>query len=137
MRPHRIGQSNEDVNGNGKGKGSHNWAEKRRRVGSSSQLKVESGGRDAVRWFSRQGTFAGYWATMHEMELSSRRKDITSRVIRQGDPPPADEEWKNTTPEERINAVWDLTLLCLAWQKDSLDEPRLQRSLSRIERPGR
>jgi hypothetical protein len=33
--------------------------------------------------------------------------------------------------------VWDLTLLCLAWQRDHASEPRLQRSISRIQRPGR
>jgi hypothetical protein len=111
-----------------------------RAVDNSDRSVIKGDSRKIGTWlddFSRQGTFAGYWATIHEMELSSRRKNITSRVIRQGDPPPADEKWKNATPEERINAVWDLTLLCLAWQKDPLDEPRLQRSLSRIQRPRR
>jgi len=42
-----------------------------------------------------------------------------------------------TTPEERINAVWELTLLCLAWQGDQTVEPRLQRSVSRVQRSGR
>ena len=69
------------------------------------------------------------------MESPSHRKNVTSRVIRQGDPVPADEEWENFMPEERINAVWDLTLLCLAWQRDEPGEPRLQRSVSRIQRP--
>ena len=65
------------------------------------------------------------------------RKDVISRVIRRGDPVPEEQEWENSTPEERINAVWDLTLLCLAWQNVQTDEPRLQRSVSRIQRPGR
>jgi hypothetical protein len=63
------------------------------------------------------------------------RKNITSRVIRMGESQLEDQEWENTTPEERINAVWDLTLLCLAWQPEQVDEPRLQRSISRIQRP--
>jgi hypothetical protein len=72
------------------------------------------------------------------MELSSPRKNITSRVIRAGEPLPLEEhEWANTTPEERINAVWELTLLCLAWQKGQTGEPRLQRSISRVQRRGR
>jgi hypothetical protein len=71
------------------------------------------------------------------MEPTSSRKNITSRVIRKGDPLSEEEEWESTTPEERINAVWELTLLCLAWQRDQAGEPRLQRSVSRIQRPRR
>jgi hypothetical protein len=63
------------------------------------------------------------------------RKEITSRIIRPGDPVPDEQYWDNATPEERINAVWQLTLLCLAWQSNQADEPRLQRSISRIQRP--
>jgi hypothetical protein len=71
------------------------------------------------------------------MEFTSPRKNVTSRVIRKDDPLPEEPEQENSTPEERINAVWELTLLCLAWQRDLLSEPRLQRSVSRIQRPGR
>lgn len=72
------------------------------------------------------------------MKLPSHRKNITSRVIRPGDPlPPEEQDWENTTPAERMNAVWELTLLCLAWQKGQPSEPRLQRSISRIQRPRR
>lgn len=71
------------------------------------------------------------------MEVSLNRKSRTARVIRPGDPRPDDRDWEAATPEERINAVWDLTLLCLAWQGDQTVEPRLQRSVSRIQRSGR
>ena len=64
-------------------------------------------------------------------------KKITGRVIRNGEPVPDDWEWENTTPEERINAVWELTLLCLSWNGDQAGEPRLQRAISRIQRPRR
>jgi hypothetical protein len=40
------------------------------------------------------------------------------------------------TIEERIEAVWQLTLTCLAW-KDGGGEPRLDRSVARVRRPGR
>jgi hypothetical protein len=63
------------------------------------------------------------------------RKNITSRIIRPGDRMPQDDYWDKFTPEERMNAVWELTLLCLAWQPNQADEPRLQRSISRIQRP--
>ena len=71
------------------------------------------------------------------MESVPFRKNITSRVIRRGDPNPDEQEWEDATPEEWINAVWELTRLCLAWQTDQDDEPRLQRSLSRVQRSGR
>jgi hypothetical protein len=63
------------------------------------------------------------------MNDSAKRKKITSRIIRPGDPVPDQQDWRSATPEERMNAVWDLTLLC------QVDEPRLQRSISRIQRP--
>jgi hypothetical protein len=34
------------------------------------------------------------------------RKNITSQIIRPGDPMPADDYWVKFTPEERMNAVW-------------------------------
>ncbi len=65
------------------------------------------------------------------------RRNITSRVIRRGEPLPEDRDWESLTPAQRIDAVWDLTLLCLAWNGMHSDEPRLQRSVSRVQRPGR
>jgi len=69
------------------------------------------------------------------MNHPAGRKKITSRIIRPGDPVPDEQYWDNATPEERMNAVWELTLLCLAWQPNQADEPRLQRAISRIQRP--
>ncbi len=37
--------------------------------------------------------------------------------------------------EERIEAVWTLTLACLAWRPDGEREPRLDRSVARVIRP--
>ena len=42
--------------------------------------------------------------------------------------------WRDSTMEERIAAVWELTLECLAWSDPDANEPRLQRSVCRIER---
>ena len=39
------------------------------------------------------------------MKSPSPRKNVISRVIRRGDPVPEEQEWENSTPEERINAV--------------------------------
>jgi hypothetical protein len=49
------------------------------------------------------------------MDRTPHRRAVTSRVVRPGQPAPADRGWRDATPEERIAAVWDLTLLCLAW----------------------
>ena len=78
----------------------------------------------------------GYNSLFVENSLN-RKNTMTARVIRAGDPPQDDHDWNMTTPEERINAVWELTLLCLAWQGEQTVEPRLQRSVSRIQRSGR
>jgi hypothetical protein len=68
---------------------------------------------------------------------SRPQRTVTSRVIRPGGAEPPDMEWLRATPSERIEAVWRLTRLCLAWNSDPDGEPRLQRSVSRIQRPGR
>ena len=62
---------------------------------------------------------------------------ITSRVVRPGQPVPADRDWLDSTVEERIAAVWELTKLCYAWNQDGPGEPRLQRSISHIQRARR
>jgi hypothetical protein len=64
-----------------------------------------------------------------------KRADISSRVVRAGDPPPGPPDWEGSTPESRISAVWELTLQCLAWR--GAGEPRLQRSVVRIQRAPR
>jgi hypothetical protein len=40
-------------------------------------------------------------------------------------------------PEERIEAVWTLTELCMAWNKPSASEPRLQGTVTRLQRAQR
>jgi hypothetical protein len=67
----------------------------------------------------------------------SRRKRITVRAIRDGLPEPPDKDWAMASPEERIEAVWTLTELCLAWNKLSESEPRLQRTVTRLQRAQR
>jgi len=72
-----------------------------------------------------------------QMRSASLRRNVTSRLIRRGDPVPEDRDWERLTPAQRIDAVWDLTLLCLAWNGGQPDEPRLQRSVSRVQRSRR
>ncbi len=59
---------------------------------------------------------------------------MTTRVLRPGDPVPVDDEWLTRTLEERIEAVWMLTKICYAWAEDAAGEPRLQRSVVRVQR---
>ena len=65
-----------------------------------------------------------------------RRLTTTSRVIRPGDNQKEDDDSTDTmTSSERIELVWQLTVSCAAWQRGDESEPRLQRSVSRIQRP--
>ena len=59
----------------------------------------------------------------------SRNERISARVIRDGLPEPPDNDWSMASPEERIEAVWTLTELCLAWNHPSESVPRLQELL--------
>ena len=65
---------------------------------------------------------------------SERSRVITGRVFRNGQKPPPDTEWADSTAEERINAVWTLTVLCLAWNQEDFIEPRLDKSVVRTIR---
>jgi hypothetical protein len=60
------------------------------------------------------------------MSEASPDKEMSIRIIRNGQSATVDNEWADTTPEERIEAVWTLTRLCLAWNNHLTDEPRLQ-----------
>lgn len=64
-------------------------------------------------------------------------RNVQSRIIRPGDPQTEspDVGWLDYTPAERIEAVWTLSKICMAWGGGSDGEPRLQRSVSRIQRP--
>jgi hypothetical protein len=70
------------------------------------------------------------------MREVSPNKKINVRVIRNGRPEPREDGWIGS-PEERIEAVWTLTKLCLAWSQNSDGEPRLQRTVAHLQRAGR
>jgi hypothetical protein len=67
----------------------------------------------------------------------SRSQRITVRVIRDGLPEPPDLEWSMASPEERIEGVWMLTEICLLWNNPSTIVPRLQRTVTRLQRAER
>jgi hypothetical protein len=64
----------------------------------------------------------------------SEPKRISGRVLRDGRGESIDDDWSDSSPEERIEAVWTLTKLCLAWNDQLADEPRLQRTVTRLQR---
>lgn len=65
------------------------------------------------------------------------RPNVTSRIIRPGQPIPQDDEWLACSVAERVAAVWSLTLLCYAWRQEGASEPRLHRATSRVQRSHR
>jgi hypothetical protein len=71
-----------------------------------------------------------------QMGITNGRKAY-SRVIRADDVVVADTGWLEYSPADRIMAVWSLTEICLAWNSAIFSEPRLQRSVSYIQRPRR
>lgn len=61
-------------------------------------------------------------------------RQVTGRTYRGGQQPSDDTDWLGTTVEQRMDAVWELTRQCLAWGMNAVDEPRLQRSVTRVQR---
>ena len=71
------------------------------------------------------------------MNDSNRRSDWTGRVLRPGDDEHrADVEfWKRMTPDERVAVLWDMALEAETLRTGRVDQPRLQKSVFRIQRP--
>jgi hypothetical protein len=67
------------------------------------------------------------------MSEDSQNKQISVRVIRDGSPEPPDDDWAMATMEERIEAVWTLTKLCMCWNNPSASEPKFQRTITRVQ----
>ena len=83
---------------------------------------------------SRAGSCA-YHLLMNSVPEKTRRN--TGRVIRPGDERVTDLSWASSTPGERMAAAWNLTLECLAMQGVDPGEPRLKKSVVRIQRSWR
>ena len=73
------------------------------------------------------------------MTPAERRREGTSRVIamREDDGAFDRAAWVGTSVQERLEALWDLTLDYLTWTAPDGGEPRLQRSVCVVERRGR
>lgn len=70
-------------------------------------------------------------------EPGNPQRKITGRLVRPGEDRDAFdiEFWRSMTGEARVEALWGMTLDALAIQGcDPDDEPRLQKSVGRIQR---
>jgi hypothetical protein len=69
----------------------------------------------------------------------TKPQTLQTLLLRPGDPAAGapDTEWLRYTPAERIEAVWTLTLACMAGGEASRepDESRLQKTVVRVLRP--
>ncbi len=64
-----------------------------------------------------------------------RRRLGISQICRLHEPDAREmDPFVDSTPQARMEALWDLTLEYLAWTRPDEREPRLQRSVCRIER---
>jgi hypothetical protein len=68
------------------------------------------------------------------MSEAADRQPISSRVVRSSDIQTKKNEWLSASPAERIEAVWTLTLAASGWNKEGFEEPRLDRSTTRVIR---
>jgi hypothetical protein len=75
-------------------------------------------------------------AKMRAVDAREARKKGTSRITRLHEDDGAfDREfWSSVPPSRRLEAVWDLVLEYLAWREPDGGQPRLQRSVLRVER---
>ena len=66
----------------------------------------------------------------------TRKRTVSVRVGRLGvdDTRMDDDWWESFTPDQRVAMMWDLVRDARAWRGEVGDEPRLQRSVVRIER---
>lgn len=68
------------------------------------------------------------------MSETPQLKGINVRTLRAKDAEIKRDEFNALSPSERIEMVWILTKLCFAWNNQAQDEPRLQRTITRIQR---
>lgn len=64
-------------------------------------------------------------------------RTVEVRKTEPGSPSEAEfdrEFWARVEPADRLAMVWELTLEYLAWRQPDAPEPRLQRSVCRVER---
>lgn len=70
------------------------------------------------------------------VDRRDERLQGTSRLIRLHEDDGAFDRafWAAMSPAERVEAAWDMVVEYLAWKTPDVGEPRLQRSVCRLER---
>ena len=64
-----------------------------------------------------------------------RRRQGTSKIVRLHEFEPSGLDlYPGSTPQARMEALWDLSLEYLSWIHPNEREPRLQRSICHVER---
>ena len=72
------------------------------------------------------------------MEAPRLRPNATARLRRLHEEDDFDREfWRAVPPDERLAMVWEMALEYLAWMDPNASEPRLQRTVCRVERKRR
>lgn len=66
-----------------------------------------------------------------------RRRTWVAKVLRDGDTQFRPPDVSRLSSAERMALVWELLVDCYTWSRFSEAEPRLQRSVGRVERRGR
>ncbi len=72
---------------------------------------------------------------MASMQERNERR-ITARLVRQGEQEREFDAqfWRELGPEKRLELLWDMVLEAEVWKGSERGQPRLQRSVLRIER---
>jgi hypothetical protein len=68
--------------------------------------------------------------------MASSNRKVTGNLARQG-PDEAEFDrsfWSAMTGEQRLETLWEMVLEARAWQGADGDQPRLQRSIARLQR---
>jgi hypothetical protein len=71
--------------------------------------------------------------------MSAQRTDrqnisITVRSLHDRDDATDRAYWRGVSPEEKMSMVWEMVLEYQAWRYGDVHQPRLQRSVCRVER---
>ena len=70
------------------------------------------------------------------IDASRKDRGIVAHLGRQGEDEASFDRafWAGVAPEIKLEALWDMVIEARLWRGDHGDEPRLQRSISRVQR---
>jgi hypothetical protein len=87
-----------------------------------------------VSWYNEGRSLA---LIMDSLDRRAERLAGTVRLLRQDDDGAFDRQfWRAIPPAQRLEMMWDMVVEWIAWRDGADGEPRLQRSVCRLERGG-